>query len=139
MFTGTFGGNNFYLKSNTAAYLSAGQPYGFNSNMTSKPYWTPENKSNLWPKADQLKGYDNYRGTMGYMKGDHIKLQQISLGYDFKKILPSLIKVQNARLYVQVKNAFYLYKACSEDINPEAYNFDFNIPRTYVVGLNINF
>ena len=50
MISGIFGGNDHYLRSNTAAYLTSGTGL-FNANMTSKPYWTPENKSNVYPSA----------------------------------------------------------------------------------------
>lgn len=102
-------------------------------------YWTPDNPSNKYQKADAAEGYDPHRGSSGYMKGDHIKLQDLTLGYDFKDHFPGLVSLSNARIYFQMKNALYLYRATPRDITPEASELDFNIPRTYMLGISVGF
>lgn len=102
-------------------------------------YWTPDNPSNEFTRADKLSGYDPFMGTGGYMKGDYIKVENITIGYDFSRIIPSSWRISRARLYGQVRNLGYLYKACKSDVTPEAPNFDYNIPTTYTMGINIDF
>lgn len=102
-------------------------------------YWTPDNPTNEYTRADKLSGYDPFAGTGGYMKGDYIKIQDITLGYDFSKIMPKNWKILRARLYAQVRNLGYIYKACKNDVSPEAPDFDYNIPTTYTMGINIDF
>ena len=99
----------------------------------------PVNPSNLMPKADAGRAESRYTSAMGYMKGDHIKLQEISLGYTLKKVNLKAFNISGLRAYAQMKNVLYLYKAAKYDIYPEASNLDLNIPRTFIFGLNVNF
>lgn len=102
-------------------------------------YWTPDNPTNDYTRADKLSGYDPFASTTGYMKGDYIKIQDLTVGYDFSKIVPKNWKILRARLYAQVRNLGYIYKACESDVSPEAPDFDYNIPTTYTMGINIDF
>jgi hypothetical protein len=61
MVSGIFGGNDRYLQSNTAAYMTSGTGK-FNDNTISKPYWTPENMSNTYPSA-YFSGDSRFLGT----------------------------------------------------------------------------
>lgn len=102
-------------------------------------YWTPDHPSNEFQRADKLSGYDPFSGTGGYMKGDYIKVQDLTVGYDFGALLPASWGISKTRLYFQVRNLGYIYKACKSDITPEAPDLDYNIPTTYTMGININF
>lgn len=102
-------------------------------------YWTPDNPTNDFPRADQASGYDAYRAANGYQKGDHIKLQDITLGYDFKGLISKRIPVTNMRLFIQVRNAAYLYRAVKWDVIPEAPDYEYTVPKSYNLGLNITF
>lgn len=102
-------------------------------------YWTPDNPTNQYQKADALRGYDSYRDTNGYMKGDHIKLQNITLGYNLKNLVIRYVKIQDARFFVQARNLCYLYRAASEDITPEASDMNYTIPSSYNLGINVTF
>lgn len=107
-------------------------PAGFN-------YWTPDNPSNEFTRADKLSGYDPFAGTGGYMKGDYIKIENVTIGYNFAKLIPKEWKISRARLYGQIRNLGYIYKACKSDVTPEAPGFDYNIPTVYTMGINIDF
>lgn len=102
-------------------------------------YWTPDNPSNEFTRADKLSGYDAYMGTGGYMKGDYIKVENITVGYNFSRHIPKNWGVSRVRLYAQVRNLGYLYRGCKNDVTPEAPDFDYNIPTTYTMGINIDF
>lgn len=102
-------------------------------------YWTPDNPTNSYPRADQARGYDTYRTSNGYQKGDHIKLQDITLGYSFEHLLSGKLPFKKLRLYVQMRNVCYLYKAAEFDIIPEQPNLNYTVPTSYNFGLNVTF
>jgi len=102
-------------------------------------YWTPDNPTNKYPKADSSKGWDTYRSANGYQKGDHIKLQDITLGYSFDRLLAKHLSIKKARFYVQLRNIAYLYKATEFGIAPEADQINYTIPSSYNFGVNVTF
>lgn len=102
-------------------------------------YWTPDNPTNSYPRADQARGYDTYRTSNGYQKGDHIKLQDITLGYSFENLFSKKVPFKKVRFYVQMRNVAYLYKAAEFDIIPEQSNLNYTIPTSYNFGLNVTF
>lgn len=102
-------------------------------------YWTPDNPTNDYPRADQSSGYDTYRTSNGYQKGDFIKLQDITAGYSFENLLSKRVPIQKIRLYFQARNMAYLYRAAQYDIIPEAPNFNLTVPASYNFGVNITF
>ena len=101
-------------------------------------WWTPLNPTNEWPRVQTAQSQD-YTSTLSKFKGDFIKLQDISIGYNFKHLLAPVCKVEKLRLYVQARNLFYLYRACPGDINPEQPNSVYTLPTSLVVGLNFAF
>jgi TonB-linked SusC/RagA family outer membrane protein len=102
-------------------------------------YWTPDNPTNDYQKADRTGKYDTYGGTQGYMKADHIKLQDITIGYNFQSLVPQRLGVKAAKIYAQFRNIGYLYRAAPYDIRPEAPDFEYTIPNSYILGLNLTF
>lgn len=82
------------------------------------------------------------------IKGDFVKLRNISVGYTFKHF-PSVLNISSVRLYAQVFNAYVFTKYPGSD--PEvSTNGDTNTTpgvdrntapqaRTYTFGLNLNF
>lgn len=101
-------------------------------------WWTPLNPTNEWPRVQTAQSQD-YTSTLSKFKGDFIKLQDISIGYNFKRLLAPVCKVEKLRLYFQARNLFYLYRACPGDINPEQPNSVYTLPTSLVVGLNFAF
>lgn len=100
-------------------------------------YWTPDNPSNDYPRADAT--WADHRELCGYMKGDYIKMQDMTLGYDFQSFIKKAIPVTKARLYVQLRNAFYLYRAAKEDVIPESPSIELTVPRSINFGVNLTF
>lgn len=73
-------------------------------------------------------------------KGDHIRLQDIRLSYDFKtgKLFNNVIK--SLRLYGYTNNVAILWRANREKLDPDVYGVgSYPLPRTYAVGLNVIF
>jgi TonB-linked SusC/RagA family outer membrane protein len=76
-----------------------------------------------------------YYSSLNVLKGDHIRLQEINLSYSIPMKESSRLK--NPRLYANVNNLGILWRANKQGIDPEVY--DFPLPRTYSLGLSVNF
>ncbi|MBS1567530.1 MAG: TonB-dependent receptor, partial [Bacteroidetes bacterium] len=78
MVSGIFGGNNMYMQSNTAAYMTSGTGR-FNDNTISKPFWTPDNPSNVYPSA-YFSGDSRF---LGLQSRAFVRIQDLSVAYSF--------------------------------------------------------
>ena len=88
--------------------------------------------------ADQNR--DNFYGYSEPLieKGDHIRLQDLQVGYDLtKKSFPKL-PVQLIRLYLYANNIGILWKANHQGIDPD-YVTSIPTPRTLAMGIKLNF
>ena len=77
------------------------------------------------------------------LKGDYIRLKQISLSYDLDKALLSKLHVASAQLTFAIYNLGLLWKANKEGFDPDytsGYS-SYNLPpeKSYMFSLNINF
>lgn len=72
-------------------------------------------------------------------KGDHIRLQDIRLSYDFKRVALKQLPVTGAQLYIYANNVGILWKANKHDIDPDYGDGTIRPPRTIAIGLNLNF
>lgn len=136
MLTGTFGGNGYFLKSNAAAYLTAGTGR-FNDNMTSKPYWTPENRSNVYPSA-YFAGDGRF---LGLQSRGFVRLQDVTLSYRVDQQFLDRIHVNSARVFLSGKNLATVtnwFGGDPETGTPVREN-TFPVPTTYSFGLNVSF
>ncbi len=100
-------------------------------------YWTPDNPTNLYPRPSAL--WPANVNLCGIMKGDYIKLQDLTVGYDFTKLIRRSIPVSKLRVYVQLRNAFYLYRAARENVIPESPGIELTVPRSFNFGVNLSF
>ncbi|WP_270089960.1 SusC/RagA family TonB-linked outer membrane protein [Sphingobacterium sp. SYP-B4668] len=99
MVTGTFGGNNMYLKSNLPAYLVNGTGR-FNDNLPDIPYWTSENRSNEYPSA-LFAGDGRF---LGLQHRGFVRIQDISLSYTFKQPWLSAAHISSLKVFATAKN-----------------------------------
>ena len=101
-------------------------------------YWTPDNPTNRWPRASSDIAN---RSLCAYFKGDYLKLQDITIGYDFASILNKSLRLNlsKARTYFQCRNIGYLYKAAGYGITPESTSLELTVPQTFTFGVNLNF
>lgn len=102
MLTGTFGGGGYYLNPNPEAYMISGSGL-FNSNSIYIPWWTPENKSNVYPSATFHGDGGRFRGLQS--RG-FLRLQDVSLSYSFKESFVKDLNIQNLKLFLTGKNLF---------------------------------
>jgi TonB-linked outer membrane protein, SusC/RagA family len=106
-------------------------------NMLDAGYWTPENKSNARPSLN----WTNPLNMQFYAKRDFVRLQDISLAYDFPKSITERYKLTNLRLFVSGRNLATWTDWPGPD--PESGNNTitnlYPTPRTVTVGLNLGF
>ena len=111
--------------------------------------WHGEGTSNRIPRMTAGNGVNRINISEIYIEdGDYVKIQNVTLGYDFKNLLPKMPFGQ-ARLYVAGRNLWTITKYSGMD--PEVgYGDDqpfvsgidlgfYPAPKTYMVGLNLKF
>jgi TonB-linked SusC/RagA family outer membrane protein len=116
--------------------------------------WTGPGTSNLWPKL-KLGQHENYMNFSNiYIEdGDYLKVQNVTIGYDFKKLFNKL-PLGQARLYVTAQNLFTFtnYSGFDPEVGYSPVNsagtdtwasgIDLGFypnPRTFLFGLNLKF
>lgn len=111
--------------------------------------WHGEGTSNRLPRLTSGT-HTNWQNISDlYMEnGDYMRMQNITLGYDFKKLFKKL-PLQQLRLYVSAQNLFTItgYSGMDPEIGYGGYQswvsgVDLGFypsPRTYLVGANIKF
>ena len=110
--------------------------------------WTGEGTSNKLPRLTS-GSHTNWQNISDiYIEdADFLRIQNITLGYDFKKLFPNM-PLGQARLYVTAQNLFTFTEYSGMD--PEiGYGGDswakgidvgfYPAPRTYLVGVNLKF
>ena len=114
-------------------------------------YWHGEGTSNKYPRltAGSNANFQNI-SDIYIENGDYLKAQNITIGYDFKKLMPK-IPLTQARLYFTAQNLFTItgYSGMDPEIgsdggsgNSWARGIDVGFypsPRTYLVGVNLKF
>lgn len=108
--------------------------------------WTGEGTSNRIPRVTNTT--DNWMFSDLYVQdGDFLRISNITLGYDFCKLM-KIKYISQARLYVQVQNAFTFTKY--DGMDPEVgYGSEkwvsgvdqgfYPRPRTFLFGVNLKF
>ncbi|WBL26572.1 SusC/RagA family TonB-linked outer membrane protein [Zunongwangia sp. HGR-M22] len=122
---------------------------GYNLNTDIADRWREpgdENSTNI-PGVLGLGGYSYSRYRLSedqVISGDHIRLREISLSYDFSKVLQESF-IRGASLSFTARNLGLLWRANNDDIDPDflPYTTGNQIRPTptamYSIGLNVNF
>lgn len=71
-------------------------------------------------------------------RGDHIRLQNISLSYDFNKDSWHNLPLNHIKLYAYINNVGILWRANKYGLEPD-YPLGIPAPRTYSIGLRADF
>jgi len=85
---------------------------------------------------------DRYFSSKDFQDASYLRLRNVKLGYDLTGLLGANRKViQGARLFVQAENLFtWTHWRGFDPENGNEYNvFAYPTPRTYTLGLNVNF
>lgn len=100
--------------------------------------WTPR----LYAGADPIVNGPTVANSRFIEKGDFVKIDNISLGYNLPKDFLSTIHINSFRVFLQAQNAFIFTKYTGADPELEVAGVDYNtVPRSRVfsMGLNIGF
>jgi TonB-dependent starch-binding outer membrane protein SusC len=111
--------------------------------------WRGEGTSNSFPRLTAGNSTNRINISSIYVEnGDYVKIQNVTLGYDFKRIMPAMPFGQ-ARFYVGARNLFTITNYSGMD--PEVgYGDDqgwvsgidlgfYPTPRTFLAGVNLSF
>ncbi len=111
--------------------------------------WTPENPNNEIPRVVWNDPNSNQRDSNRpnwLQKGDYLRINTISLGYNLPTDLLNKVKMKSARIYATVQNlhTFTAYKGYNPDFQSGILNpgFDYGTyprPRTTMFGVQIKF
>ncbi|MBF8148731.1 TonB-dependent receptor [Winogradskyella sp. F6397] len=66
--------------------------------------WTPENPSTIWPRLDMGNNNNNLFSDRYIEDGSFVRLQNVTLGYNFKKKLTDELNISSLRVYVSGTN-----------------------------------
>lgn len=112
--------------------------------------WKGEGTSNFLPRLDNM-GNPNWKtfSSIWVEDADYVKIQNVTLGYDFKNIWKTC-PLGQLRLYVSAQNLFTFtdYSGMDPEIGSDGGtvswaagvdNGFYPSPRTYLVGVNIKF
>ncbi|MCQ2184291.1 MAG: TonB-dependent receptor [Bacteroidales bacterium] len=137
MITGTFGGNNRYLRSNPNAFRvnsNPGQPY---INSIDINWWTDANPSNVYPIAS----FSTDGRFLGLQDRTFVRLQDATLSYTFRQPWVRKAGFSTLRLYVSGKNLLTFTNWVGDD--PETGSSVMSstqpVARTFTFGANISF
>ena len=109
--------------------------------------WHGDGTSNRYPRIDANTNNWGWNSDIYVDNGDFLKIQNVTLGYDFKKLMPKMILTQ-ARIYASVNNLFTFTKYWGGDPEigyaAEGWSKGINLgfypsPRTVMVGVNLKF
>lgn len=129
------GGNGYYMAENPYA-LNPNAYFPGRMNMVDMPYWTPDRPSNKYPTIDYSPTYGHYF----LQDRSFVRLQDLSIAYDFPKRILNKIGMSGLRAYVSGKNLFTVTDWVGYD--PEAGQSVFNgtpSMRSYILGIDITF
>ena len=137
MLTGTFGGGGYYLKSNTQAYMTNGSTY-FNANGIYIPWWTPENKSNVYPSATFSGDGGRF---LGLQNRAFVRLQDLVLSYTFREPWIKKLNIQNLKVFFTAKNLFTItqWDGGDPEVGVTVGANTYPVLTSYTIGANISF
>ncbi|HTF31199.1 MAG TPA: SusC/RagA family TonB-linked outer membrane protein, partial [Flavitalea sp.] len=125
--------SNFSLL-NTA--VSPNAP-GRGLNQLDAGYWTKENKSTTRPSLV----YNNPLRHDWYMSKNFVRIQDLSLGYDFSKSMITKIRLQNLRVFLSAKNLYTFtdWLGSDPEVGATSSSEFYPMPRAITVGINVGF
>ena len=94
-----------------------------NYNNLNVAYWTPNNPTNAWPKANSAQTNPPNLSTFGYFDATFLKIRSMSLGYSIPSAIVKRWGVKSVRVYATAKDPFILfspYRNKYHGLDPEA-------------------
>ncbi|HSC36998.1 MAG TPA: hypothetical protein VLD19_03975, partial [Chitinophagaceae bacterium] len=98
---------------------------------------TTDIPSMVYPVDPLRDAFYNYSSVL-VERGDHIRLQDIRLGYELKKERQKNLPVRSMQFYLYVNNIGLLWRANNKGIDPDYFNSIPN-PRSLSAGVKVDF
>ncbi len=125
------GGNGYYMGSNTSAVVAGGTDKAYRLNRTAvRDYWRPDNPVNNAPAMY----YNPKISPAVYQDKSFVRLQDISLAYNFSKGLLDKLKMENLKVYVSGRNLYTWTKWSGWDPDTGS-----PMMRSVIGGVNVSF
>jgi TonB-linked SusC/RagA family outer membrane protein len=136
---------NYYFRRPTTSVSYAGILYG-GANADYARRWQKPGDENItsvpsvqFPPADDNRDYF-YRYSQSLAdNGDHIRLQDIRLSYDFKRGAGSRMTFDHLQVFAYLNNVGILWRANHDHLDPDLYSGALPLPLTLSLGLNTSF
>jgi hypothetical protein len=109
--------------------------------------WTGEGTSNTVPRVTTGATNNNVLSDYFVEDASFLRIQNIQLGYTLNKTLSEKFKISKLRLYAGVNNLYTFTKyrgfdPAATDGSPIGGGIDYGFyptPKTYMMGINVNF
>ena len=125
-------GDNFDTRSvNRRGFTTFSQRF----NLQDVPYWTPNNATNDYPRLDYTPPFDHPI----LEDRSFVRIQDISLAYNFSQSFLDNILLRKLRIYASIKNLHTFTKWSG--YNPESQSTIRSLPflRSYTLGIDFSF
>ncbi len=135
---------NYYFRRSSISYLGLYQSWTGNKDYY-KRWQNPGDELHTNVPAIQYPPVNSPRETFYTYsstladKGDHIRLQDISISYDVARLIWKNNPFTALQLYGYINNIGILWKANKDGLDPDLYGNNLPIPRTYALGVKANF
>lgn len=132
--TGIFGGNGYYLTGNRMAYLHASSRN--NDNNINHPWWTPENRNNIYPSPD----YQDKK-FQGLQSRTHVRIQDITFSYRFTQPWVKKLRLNSLKVFASGKNLYTFtgWTGGDPEKGIQARSETYPVPSVYSMGVNVSF
>ena len=110
----------------------------FNSNSIYIPWWTPENKSNVYPSA--VFSGDGGR-FMGLQSRSFLRMQDVTLSYTFRESWVKDLNLQNLKVFLTAKNLFTItnWEGDDPEVGSPVRSGSYPVLTSFSLGANISF
>lgn len=102
-------------------------------------YWTPENRSNEYPKLS--RNMTVFGGNlMPYWNTAFLRVQDVTLSYTLPATMTEKLKAKNARVFISARNLFTVssWPGWDPESVPDKDNAQVPMPKIYTLGLNFS-
>ncbi len=137
---------NYYFR--RSSFVSSGLPYSGNEDYYRR-WQAPGDELHTQVPSLEYPPYTSNRddfykySSLLIDKGDHVRLQDITLGYDFDKRRYKGLPFAQLRVYTYINNVGILWRDNRDRLDPDLSGnttaANYPLPRTYSLGLKVNF